>query len=118
MKYLHYVKAQIRIFLAEDMRFKAISIFGASVAVIIVVVGLILINSVFVYQSSIHLTGLRQPPLKTLAANHNIELGNFAIPSRISEAPYNYLLTSQLNLALLDNQPHWHFTRSEERRVG
>ena len=110
IKLLHLTRAQLRSFLARDIRFKDISIFGASVAVIIVVAGLIFIQFVFFYQSPVHLTGLRQQPLKTLAANHNIELGNFAIPSRITEAPYNYLLTSQFNLALLDNQPNWHFT--------
>jgi len=78
-------------------------------------VGIIIINSIFFYRSPVHLTGLRQPPLKTLAAKHNIELGNFAIPSRLNEAPYDYLLTSQFNLALVDNQPNWHFTDADLR---
>lgn len=84
-------------------------------ALIYFVVGIALYKSIFFYHSPVHLTGLREPPLKTLAANHNIELGNFAIPSRTNETPYDYLLTSQFNLALVDNQPNWHFTDADLR---
>jgi len=52
---------------------------------------------------------LPEPPLKDLAARHNIQLGNFAMPQRLNEKPYRDILTSQFNLALLDNQPNWHF---------
>lgn len=88
--------------------------FGASVLLLLIVAAA-LVYSVFFYRSPVHLTGLRQPALKILAANHNIELGNFAIPSRINEAPYSYLLSSQFNLALVDNQPNWHFTDADLR---
>jgi endo-1,4-beta-xylanase len=54
--------------------------------------------------------GLPSPPLKTLAAQHDIELGNFAILSHISEPVYSNILTSQFNLALADNTPNWYFT--------
>lgn len=53
---------------------------------------------------------LPQPPLKTLAARHNIELGNFAISTRLNEPAYASILTSQYNLALADNTPNWYFT--------
>jgi len=53
---------------------------------------------------------LPEPPLKDLARNHNIDIGNFAMSSRIGEKPYANILTSQFNLALADNTPNWHFT--------
>ena len=115
MKLLPKTKKKLRIIYRRVVRLNPILILGAGVALICLGVGVILINSIFFYRSPIHLTGLRQPPLKTLAANHNIELGNFAIPSRLNEPPYDYLLTSQFNLALVDNQPNWHFTDADLR---
>jgi endo-1,4-beta-xylanase len=53
---------------------------------------------------------LPQPSLKELAAKHNIKIGNFAMPKLYYEKPYNDILTSQFNVALVDNQPNWHFT--------
>ena len=53
---------------------------------------------------------LPNPPLKDLASRHHLELGNFAILSRINEPQYNQILTSQFNLALADNTPNWYFT--------
>src|SRR5437868_5332325 len=58
---------------------------------------------------------LPKPPLKALAAQKGIMLGNFAIPSRLGEKPYRDILTSQFNEALVDNQPNWHFTDSDLR---
>jgi endo-1,4-beta-xylanase len=65
-----------------------------------------------------HLTGpgtLPEPSLKALAAKHYIALGNFAIPTRIGEKPYDQILTSQFDFALLDNQPNWHFVGGDLR---
>lgn len=53
---------------------------------------------------------LQQPSLKDLAAQKNIQLGNFAMPKLYYEKPYHDILTSQFSLALVDNQPNWHFT--------
>jgi endo-1,4-beta-xylanase len=53
---------------------------------------------------------LPEPSLQTLAAKHNIKLGNFAMPKLYNEKPYYDILTSQFDLALVDNQPNWHFT--------
>lgn len=53
---------------------------------------------------------LPSPPLKNMAAEHGIEIGNFAIRTRIYEKPYGDILTSQFNLALIDNTPNWYFT--------
>lgn len=52
---------------------------------------------------------LPEPPLKELASSKGIDLGNFAMPSRLNEEPYRRLLTEQFNLALIDNQPNWSF---------
>ena len=53
---------------------------------------------------------LPNPPLKSLAAKHNIELGNFAILNHIYKKQYSQILSSQYNLALADNTPNWYFT--------
>ena len=53
---------------------------------------------------------LPHPPLKDLAAQHDIQLGNFAILSRIDEKPYSDILSSQFHFVLADNTPNWYFT--------
>lgn len=53
---------------------------------------------------------LPSPSLKTLAARHNIELGNFAISTYLNDPQYSNILSSQFNLALIDNTPNWYFT--------
>ncbi len=53
---------------------------------------------------------LPSPSLKELGQSHGIQMGNFAILSRLDEKPYTDILTSQFNLALADNTPNWHFT--------
>lgn len=53
---------------------------------------------------------LATPPLKALAAQHKIELGNFAILTHLREKPYVDILTSQFNVAIVDNTPNWYFT--------
>ncbi|MEO6761434.1 MAG: endo-1,4-beta-xylanase [Candidatus Saccharimonadales bacterium] len=57
-----------------------------------------------------HRQTLLDPPLKSLAAAHNIELGNFAILTKLKDPEYSHILTSQFNLALIDNTPNWYFT--------
>jgi endo-1,4-beta-xylanase len=105
------IKKQLNKFKRKNIkRNKRLAILTAAVLAIVVAVGGTIIYSTFFYKNPVVMSGLKQPALKDLAAKHNIELGNFASPSRINEAPYNYLLTSQFNLALVDNQPNWHFT--------
>jgi len=53
---------------------------------------------------------LPAPPLKALAAKHGIELGNFAIRTKLNDPHYNKILSTQFNLALIDNTPNWYFT--------
>ncbi len=53
---------------------------------------------------------LPEPPLKDLAANHGIQLGNFAIANHLNSVPYTNILTSQFHFALADNTPNWYFT--------
>lgn len=53
---------------------------------------------------------LPEPPLKELASRHQLQLGNFAILTRIDEAPYRDILTSQFDFVLADNTPNWYFT--------
>ena len=51
-----------------------------------------------------------EPPLKDLASQHNLELGNFAIFNHIYEEPYKDILTTQFDFVLADNTPNWYFT--------
>ncbi len=50
------------------------------------------------------------PTLKGLADKKGIQLGNFAIPSRLGEEEYRSILTTHFHFVLADNQPNWHFT--------
>ena len=49
-------------------------------------------------------------PLRDLASQHNLELGNFAIFNHIYEEPYKEILTTQFDFVLADNTPNWYFT--------
>lgn len=71
---------------------------------------LLVAASVFLFFNQPHTPPLPSPPLKTLAASHGIELGNFAIYTHLHDKPYVDILTSQFNLALIDNTPNWYFT--------
>lgn len=80
---------------------------------IVALVALFLIAgfSLFVYQSRQPRTpDLPVPPLKSLAARHNIKLGNHAIRNHLSDKPYTDILTSEFDFALADNTPNWYFT--------
>lgn len=73
----------------------------------------ILIGAAFFYYWYHHrpqTPNLPNPSLKTLAARHDMELGNFAIYTHLNDRPYASILTSQFNLALIDNTPNWYFT--------
>lgn len=62
------------------------------------------------YREHAAMVHLPEPPLKALAAQHDIELGNFAILSYLDDRQYRSILTSQFDLALIDNTPNWYFT--------
>jgi endo-1,4-beta-xylanase len=49
-------------------------------------------------------------PLKQIADQHGIDVGNFAINNHINDERYSSILTNHYNLALLDNTPNWYFT--------
>lgn len=70
----------------------------------------VLIIAYFVVSNRARTPELPEPPLKELGDNHNIELGNFAILTRIGEKPYSDILTSQFDFVLADNTPNWYFT--------
>ena len=53
---------------------------------------------------------LPDPPLKDLAHNHGLQLGNFAIRNHLSDKPYTDILAGQFDFALADNTPNWYFT--------
>ncbi len=74
-------------------------------------VGLI-ISVVYVVRMNqpISVPDLPKPPLKDLAAQHDMALGNFAITSYLHEKPYVNILISQFDFVLADNTPNWYFT--------
>ncbi len=53
---------------------------------------------------------LPEPPLKTLAAQKGIALGNFAILNHLHIPAYTDILSSQFDFVLADNTPNWYFT--------
>lgn len=53
---------------------------------------------------------LPNPPLKTLAKQNGILLGNHAIRNHLKDKPYTDILTSQFDFVLADNTPNWYFT--------
>lgn len=53
---------------------------------------------------------LPSPPLKELAARHDIQLGNFTMRGMIDEQPFADILTSQFDFGMADNTPNWYFT--------
>lgn len=76
----------------------------------LVLAGLLVAAALLIPNLVLTTPNLPKPPLKDLAAKHDIKLGNFAMPKLLAEQPYHDILTSQFNVALVDNQPNWHFT--------
>jgi endo-1,4-beta-xylanase len=58
---------------------------------------------------------LPQPPLKTLAKQHNLQIGSFAARKYLRERPYADILSSQFEYAIVDGEPNWHFEDSTLR---
>lgn len=52
---------------------------------------------------------LPQPPLKDLAAERNIKLGNYGALKRLDEPQYAHILASQFEFLTVDGQPNWQF---------
>ncbi len=72
----------------------------------IAVIGVIVSDNRNAYSTQ----SVMQPTLKDLASKHDVEVGNFAIPSRYNEPEYREILTKQFDFVLMDNQPNWQFT--------
>jgi endo-1,4-beta-xylanase len=58
----------------------------------------------YVFPKSPHLP---QPPLKDLAAAHNVHLGMLTNPRRLGTKPYTQILTSQYAFVTSDGEIHW-----------
>jgi endo-1,4-beta-xylanase len=83
---------------------------SSKLTAILVVVCLVAVGMLAYYSQFDHTPPLPSPPLKTLAAKHGIELGNFAISNYLNNPQYSSILSSQFNLAIIDNTPNWYFT--------
>lgn len=70
----------------------------------------LLIGAIWLELNKASTLDLPEPPLKELAKNKNLKLGNFAIRNRLHEKPYVDILTSQFDFVLADNTPNWYFT--------
>ncbi len=72
---------------------------------------LILLTGIFVYNIRTPATPqLPEPPLKVLAAQHGIKVGNHAIRNHLNDKPYTDILKSEFDFVLADNTPNWYFT--------
>ena len=72
----------------------------------LLIIGLV----IYLYRTRPYTVDLPEPPLKTLAAQHDLELGNFAILTHLKDPNYDHILSTQFNMALIDNTPNWYFT--------
>jgi endo-1,4-beta-xylanase len=50
---------------------------------------------------------LPNPPLKTLAAQKNIQIGTYAARDFLPDKPYKQILTSQFEYLIIDGLPNW-----------
>lgn len=57
-----------------------------------------------------HSPQLPKPPLKELAAQNGIIIGNHAIRNHLNDKPYTEILKSEFDYVLADNTPNWYFT--------
>ena len=76
----------------------------------IYIIPIILLFSVFAFLYIKSSQDISNTPLKDLASQHNLKLGNFAIFNHIYEKPYQEILTTQFDFVLADNTPNWYFT--------
>lgn len=58
---------------------------------------------------------LPKPPLKELAENKGIQLGNFASLKYLRERPYSELLENEFEHLVIDGEPNWSFEDHELR---
>jgi endo-1,4-beta-xylanase len=64
---------------------------------------------VFTWALYPHTPTLPDPPLKDLAAKHNVLLGNYASLRRLRDKPYTNILSSQYEFVTIDGEPNWAF---------
>jgi endo-1,4-beta-xylanase len=84
----------------QKIKSSILTIFAAVVSVTLL--------TVFLYwYFSVITPELPRPPLKTLAANHNIALGAHAALNRLENKPYREILTSQFNFITIDGESDW-----------
>ncbi len=53
---------------------------------------------------------LPKPPLKELARQKGIKVGNHAIRNHLNDKPYTDILKTEFDFVLADNTPNWYFT--------
>jgi len=79
--------------------------------IVIILFPIVLIAAVLYWYFSLSAPVLPQPPLKDLAAAHDIELGAHAYLNRLSNKPLTDILTSQFSFLTIDGEANWNIIR-------
>jgi endo-1,4-beta-xylanase len=74
-----------------------------------VVLAFLVLALVVIWAFKPHTPNLPSPSLKDLAAQHNIQLGNYASLKRLNDKPYTNILTSQYSFVTVDGELNWTF---------
>lgn len=80
------------------------------IPIVVVVTGAVVAAGITYRLKQPRTPDLPQPPLKELAAKHDLQIGNFAMYSYLNVKPYTDILTQQYDFVLADNTPNWYFT--------
>jgi endo-1,4-beta-xylanase len=67
----------------------------------------VLVGVTLYWHFSLSAPDLQGPPLRDLAAAHNVELGMHAKLDRLADAPYADILKSQYASLIIDGEAHW-----------
>ncbi len=74
---------------------------------LLIITALVMMAGFLYWYMSLRAPDLPKPPLKVLAASHQVELGMLAIPERLADKPYTQILSSQFSFLTADGPIHW-----------
>lgn len=120
MSNISYSRDTLRIVKCSVYKLKVMSemrkrYFNMALIPIVVLLAATALASYYLWPRAAETPELPTPSLNELAKKHDIQLGNFAILSRINEQAYSDILTQQFDFALADNTPNWHFVDNDLR---
>lgn len=91
------------------MKFEVLRLKRARTVANVGVLFITLLGAILLWSSSPRTPNLPPPPLKDLAASHEVKLGNYAALKRLHEKPYSDILTSQYEFLSVDGELNWTF---------